>query len=362
MLSLYTGLNSLSWAIGQPSWEDKVGQMFLVGFRGTEIKKSPYITKVMKDINIGGVILFDYDVPSQSFPRNILNPEQTKRLTHDLQSLAQIPLLIAVDAEGGRINRLKHEYGFLKIPSAHEMGGSNLAECESMYKKLAVQLSDLGFNLNLAPVVDLNLNPENPIIGSLERSFSPNPQDVITRALTFINTHQDINVITALKHFPGHGSSQHDSHLDFVDVTKTYQDDELLPYKTLIEMNMVEMIMTAHIMDLRIDQKYPATLSAKFIQNILRKKLKFKGVVISDDMQMGAITKNFGFTEAVVKAVNAGCNILAFSNNGSSYDERAVYQAFNAILEGVKSGRILEQRICESYKKIVCLKQKFDII
>lgn len=336
--------------------------MLLVGFRGTDIQQSSFIVKLMKDINIGGVVLFDYDVPSQSFPRNILNPEQTKKLIQDLQISARTPLLIAIDAEGGRINRLKPEYGFLEIPSAQEMGKSSLKRSKLMYEKLAGQLSDIGVNLNLAPVVDLNLNPKNPIIGSVERSFSRKPRIVVERAVSFINAHKNRGVITALKHFPGHGSSRHDSHLGVVDVTKTYREEELLPYKALIEQRKADMIMTAHIMNLRVDPRFPATLSRKFIQDILRGKLEYRGVVISDDMQMGAISENFGFKEAVVLAVNAGCNILALSNNGKTYDENSVYIAFHTVLDAVKSGMIAEQRINQSYQKIIELKQKYGII
>ena len=362
LLSLFTSIEALIQTADQVTWEDKVGQMFLVGFRGTDTQESPFIIKLISDFNIGGVILFDYDVPSQSFPRNILNPEQTKILIRDLQSSAKTPLLIAIDAEGGRINRLKPEYGFLEIPSAQRMGLSDSKIVKSTAQKLADQLSDIGVNLNLAPVVDLNLNPKNPIIGSLERSFSQKPQIVIEKAVIFINAHKGRGVITALKHFPGHGSSQHDSHLGVVDVTKSYQEDELLPYKVLIAEGKAEMIMTAHIMNLRIDPEYPATLSRKFIQDILRGRLKYQGVVISDDMQMEAIAEHFGFKEAVVLAVKAGCDILAFSNNGKTYDETAVYDALHVVLDGIKSGRISAQRINESYQKIIRLKQRYGII
>jgi beta-N-acetylhexosaminidase len=340
---------------------NKIGQMLLLGFRGTQIYEDSYISKVIKDINIGGVILFDYDVPSQSFPRNIINPEQTKKLISGLQAYAKTPLFVAVDAEGGHINRLKEKYGFLKIPSAKEIGNINPKKAKFIYEKLAGQLAGLGFNLNLAPVVDVNINPENPVIGSLQRSFSTDHQTVIDYALAFINAHNRKGVISALKHFPGHGSSRHDSHLDLVDVTETYKNYELTPYKELIKKGKAEMIMTAHIMNRQVDSDYPATLSPNFLQKILRDNLDFKGVIISDDMQMGAITKNYSFSEAVIRAVNAGCNILAISNNGKSYDYYTVYKAFKVNINALKSVKIPINKIHDSYTKILYLKKKFKI-
>ncbi len=342
--------------------KNKIGQMLLLGFRGTQAYEDSYISKVIKDINIGGVILFDYDVPSQSFPRNIISPEQTKKLISGLQAYAKTPLFVAVDAEGGRINRLKEKYGFIKIPSAKEIGNKNPEKAELIYEKLAGQLAGLGFNLNLAPVVDININPKNPVIGSLERSFSSDHETVTDCALAFINAHNRKGIISALKHFPGHGSSHHDSHLGLVDVTETYRHYELTPYKELIKKGKAEMIMTAHIINRQVDPDYPASLSPNFLQKILRDKLDFKGVIISDDMQMGAITENYGFSEAVIKAVNAGCNILAISNNGKTYDEDTVYKAFKVIIKALKSGKIPMHKINDSYTKILYLKKKSKIL
>lgn len=336
--------------------------MLLIGFRGTEISEKSHIYKVLKDINIGGVVLFDYDVPSQSFPRNIINPGQTKKLISDLQANSNVPLFIAVDAEGGRINRLKEIYGFIKIPSAKEIGSQNLEKADLIYKKLAGQLADLGFNLNLAPVVDMDVNPNNPIIGALERSYSKDYQTVTDYALTFINAHERQGIISVLKHFPGHGSSSSDSHLGMVDVTESHKAYELDPYKKLIKQGKAEMIMTAHIINKRIDPGYPATLSKNHLQKILRAELNFKGIVISDDMQMRAISENYGFSEALIRAVNAGCNILAISNNGETYDKDIVYKAVDIIFNAAKSGKISKDKINDSYAKIIKLKKKYKLI
>lgn len=341
---------------------NKIAQMLLIGFRGTEINEESHIYKVLKDINIGGVVLFDYDVPSQSFPRNITSPKQTKKLISDLQAYSKVPLFVAVDAEGGRINRLKEKYGFIPIPSAKEICTQELEKADLIYTKLATQLADLGFNLNLAPVVDVDVNPDNPIIGALGRSFSKDHRTVTDYALTFINAHEQAGIITALKHFPGHGSASTDSHLGMVDITESYRSYELDPYRELIKRGKAEMIMTAHIMNTRIDPDYPATLSENFLQKILREELKFKGIIISDDMQMGAIRENYGFEEALIQAINAGCNILAISNNGETYDENIAYKALEIIFTAVKSGKIGEDKINDSYTKIINLKKKFKII
>jgi beta-N-acetylhexosaminidase len=345
-----------------PGLKVKIGQMLLLGFRGTVVDDSSYITKVIKDLHIGGVVLFDYDVPSGSFPRNIVNPKQTKTLISNLQSRTIIPLFIAVDAEGGRINRLKEKYGFIKVPSAQELGKKEPENTRTSHELLARQLSSLGINVNLAPVVDVNVNPKNPIIGSLERSFSSVPEKVLSHASTSINVHHKYNIITCLKHFPGHGSSRDDSHLGMVDITDTFNEEELFPYKHLIRQDQADIIMTAHVMNKTIDPDWPATLSPAFITSLLREKLGYDGLVMTDDMEMGAIQKNFGFAEAIVRAINAGCDIIALANNSSTYSEKTVYKAYEAVYNAVKTGKISLKQIDSSYQKIISLKQKFKII
>ncbi len=341
--------------------KDKIGQMLIVGFRGTEIKPDSYIKQAIIDLNLGGVILFDYDVPSNGeVERNILNPQQTQKLISDLKKIS--PLFIAVDAEGGYINRLKERDGFIYIPSAQEMGQMNPERTKEYAFLLGKQLKEIGFNLNFTPVVDVNINPQNPIIGNLKRSFSNNPETVIKHALSFIQGLNENDIVSAIKHFPGHGSSEKDSHLGIVDVTNVYKQQELLPYKEIISQGYSDMIMTAHIINTNIDPQYPATLSPLFLQEILRKELEFQGIIISDDMQMGAIIDNYGYDEAIIKAINAGCDMLIISNNGSSYDEQDVYKAVDIIFNAVKNQEISQEKINQSYNKIIELKRKYKII
>lgn len=344
--------------------KERIGQMVMIGFRGTEVSENSDIIKIINDAKIGGVVLFDFDVPSKSFPRNILNYEQTKKLISDLKKYSSVPLFIAVDAEGGKVNRLKPEYGFLNIASPKELGELNNYEItKKEYLKLSKELRELGFNMNFAPVVDLNINAKNPIIGALNRSFSSNPDTVFIQAKVFIESLKENNIISVVKHFPGHGSSKNDSHLGIVDVTETYKEEEIIPYQKLNENNLLEAVMTAHIFNKKIDKNYPSTLSSIFLEDILRKKIGFSGVIISDDMQMGAISKNYGFEESIIKAINAGNDILLFSNNSSNnYDKDLGYKVTDIIYDAVKNGQISEQRIFESSERIYNLKRKFNII
>ncbi|MFA5715528.1 MAG: glycoside hydrolase family 3 protein [Candidatus Paceibacterota bacterium] len=340
--------------------KQKIGQMLIIGFRGTEIEDTSYISKTMDALNLGGVILFDKDNPSGQFPRNIVNPSQTKKLIEDLNKYSPGPLFISVDAEGGNINRLKEDYGFKNIPSAEQMGKGMVEETKNQANLLGQELRELGFNMDFAPVVDVNVNPKNPVIGLLERSFSNNPETVFEHASSFISGLHENNIIPAIKHFPGHGSSTSDSHLGIVDVTNTYKQEELIPYQKLIEAGYSDIVMTAHIINTKIDPTYPATLSPLFIKNILREQLGFKGVVISDDMQMGAIVDNYGYDEAIIRAINAGCNMLIISNNGKTYDEKAPYDAVNIIFAAIKKGEISEKQINDSYNKIQELKNRYE--
>jgi len=363
VLSLIGCLINLYYKSQSPDYElkQKIGQMLIIGFRGTEINRTSYISKAMNILNLGGIILFDRDNPSKEFPRNITSYEQTKKLISDLNKYSPSPLFISVDAEGGYINRLKEKYGFTNIPSAEQMGKGTVEETKNQANILGQQLKDLGFNMNFAPVVDVNINPENPVVGYLERSFSADPEKVYEHASSFIDGLHQNNIITAIKHFPGHGSSTKDSHLGIVDVTNTYKQEELIPYQKLIENGYSDMVMTAHIMNTNIDPTYPATLSPLFIKNILRNQLNFNGVIVSDDMQMGAIVNNYGYDEAIIKAINAGCDMLIISNNGTTYDEKAPYDAVDIILKAVKKGEISEQQINDSYNRIQTLKEKYGI-
>lgn len=340
----------------------KIGQMLIVGFRGTKFQENSFVDKALQDLKIGGVVLFDFDVPSGMFPRNIVNPKQTKQLISGLQKHSVMPLFVAVDVEGGFVNRLKPKYGFLDIPSAQRMGQGTLEQTKQIAKILGKELQELGINFNFAPVVDSNINPKNPAIGALERSFSADPEKVIAHAESFIKGLSEYNIITSLKHFPGHGSSQTDSHNGITDITNTFQAQELFPFQELIKKGMAPTVMVGHLINKNVDQNFPATLSVNFIQKTLKEMLGFKGVVVCDDLSMGAISQNYGAKEAAAKMVGAGCDLLIISNNVKTYDETIPYQARDAIFEAVKSGKISTSSIKSSYEKILKLKKDFEII
>ncbi|MDZ7723929.1 MAG: glycoside hydrolase family 3 protein [candidate division KSB1 bacterium] len=342
---------------GVPAYtEQQIGRMLIIGFRGTSIQDTSYITRVIRDLNIGGVVLYDYDVPSQSHPRNIIDSTQVALLTRGLKRLSP-SLLIAVDAEGGQVNRLKPQYGFAEIPGHQKLGQLNDPDStRAAAARLAEQLSGLGINTNFAPVVDVNRNPDNPIIAGKGRSFSDNPDTVVQHAGAFIRAHRRHGILTALKHFPGHGSSAGDTHIGLVDVTDTYSRIELQPFRELVQAGLADMIMTAHIMNRDIDPVYPVTVSRHYIQPLLREQYGFNGVVVSDDMQMGAMTGHFTFKESVIRAVNAGCDMLIISNNAGTYNEQAPYTAVQIIKHALNTGKIAPEQIKESLFRIHKLK------
>lgn len=342
---------------GDVALEVKIGQMLQVGFRGMQIADTNHIVRDIENYHLGGVVLFDYDVPADRPIRNIKSPEQIKGLVNELKQLSEIPPLISIDQEGGQVARLKPKHGFPETVSAQYLGKLDNADSTRYYAHQTAQnLSKLGINMNLAPVVDLNLNPDNPVIGGLERSFSPDPQTVVKHASIYIKTLHNVNVLTALKHFPGHGSSEEDSHLGVVDVTQMWSKKELIPYRQLIDSGFVDAVMTAHIFNAKLDSTYPATLSRPTITGILRDELGFNGVVISDDLMMNAIRKEYGLKTTIKQAIQAGVDILVFANN-SIYDPEIVPKAHKIINELIEEGAISKERINQSYQRIMKLKQ-----
>jgi len=339
--------------------DEKIGQMLKVGFRGLSVDENSPIAEDIKKYHIGGVVLFDYDVPRDTALRNISSPGQVQNLVQDLQRFADIPLIIAIDQEGGRVARLKPRYGFEKSVSAQYLGSLQNADSTRKYAHQTGQtLSELGINTNLAPVVDVNINPENPVIGGIERSFSDDPSVVTRHARLYIETLHEYGIITTLKHFPGHGSSRDDSHLGVVDVTDYWKQKELVPYRNLIESGTADIVMTAHIFNAALDSTYPATLSKPIITGILRDSLGFNGVVMSDDLQMKAIRTEYGLKETIKMSIQAGVDILSFANN-SIFDAEIAAKAHGIINELVEEGSLSEDRINQSYDRIMSLKKKY---
>ena len=345
------------------SLEDAVGQMLLIGFRGETLDDET--TALLEEISPGGVILFDYDGPSGGEQvRNIVSPEQLKALTADLQEASERPLLIAIDAEGGFVNRLKEDYGFeVQLPSHLAMGAGTPSETESLAGASARQLSDLGINWNLAPVVDVNVFPESPAIGYWERSFSDDPDAVADHAAAFARAHHDQGVVSTLKHFPGHGSAVGDTHLGVTDVTDSFiREAELAPYRTLIDDGYDDVVMTAHVVNRNLDPSArPATLSRLIVTDLLRGELGFAGVILSDDMQMGAILEQYSLETAAIEAIKAGVDVILIANQ-NTYDINHVHRIKAAIIAAVERGEISRQRIDESVERILALKRRYGLV
>lgn len=347
-------------AADEPDLRQKLAQMVLVGFRGTTLDPDNPIVADIRDRSIGGAVLFSRDVALGSPVRNVESPEQVAALDAALAALATAtPLMIAVDQEGGKVARLNDAHGFPPTISAQAMGDQNdPAFTYDVARKMAQTLKDAGINHNFAPVVDVNTNPDNPVIGAIGRSFSADPAVVAEQAAAFIRGHHDVGITTTLKHFPGHGSSRGDTHAGFVDVTDTWQPLELDPYRTLIAEGLVDSVMTAHVFNGKLDPNTVATLSRPIIIGILREELGFDGVVFSDDMQMGAIADNYGFEEAVVGTVAAGVDVVTVGNN-LEYDPDVAARIVDILAAAVADGRLSEERIDESYRRILALKAKW---
>ena len=342
-----------------PTLRDKIGQMLLVGFRGYDVNPNDPVMVDARERNLGAVIFFDQEMADTHLKgRNIQSPEQVKTLVGKLQGAAKTPLFVSIDQEGGRVNRLKSTYGFPESISHEELGSRNdpaftFSHAESMAKTLA----SVGINLNLAPVVDLDANPNNPIIKGKRRSFHADPEIVATHAMEFAKAHHKHGVLVCAKHFPGHGSAMGDTHLGYVDVTKTWNEREVIPFKRMIDAGLADVIMTAHVFNANLDADRPATLSKKVLQGMLRDKLGYRGLIISDDMEMKAISAHYGLENAIQFGIEAGLDILCFGNN-MAYDPNIGEKAMGIVERLVESGKISESRIDESYQRIMSTKKR----
>jgi beta-N-acetylhexosaminidase len=339
--------------------KQQIAQMLLIGFRGTELTPQHTIYSDIKNLGIGGVILFEYDVPSRSRPRNIKSPSQLAKLTKDMQAIAPVKLFVSIDQEGGKINRLRTTYGFPATVSAHYQGQVNNPDTTAYYAdQTAVILEATGFNLNFAPCVDVNINPLCPIIGKLERSFSADPAIVTQHAGIWLDEQKKKGIIGCIKHFPGHGSSTVDTHLGIADVTRTWQKKELDPYRDLIKAGKVDMVMISHVYNAKLDNAYPATMSRMIITGILREQLGFDGVIVTDDLAMGAMTDHYSLEDILIHSILAGADLLCLSNNGTSYDPEIAKKAVDIIFKAVKDRKINQTRIMNSYNRILRLKAR----
>lgn len=322
---------------------EQVGQLFMLGFSGTSV--SPELTALMAEYQPGGVILF---------ARNLEHAAQIVRLTNDLQRLSpERPLLISIDQEGGRVSRLPA--GFTIFPPCAVLGRCGSTELAyQAASATAEELRAVGINMNMAPVLDVDTNPANPVIG--DRAFSSRPAQVCELGLTTLAGLQDHKVVACGKHFPGHGDTSADSHQELPTVGASLDRlnrVELRPFRHAIE-NGLATIMTAHVLYPALDAALPATLSPAILTDLLRKQLAFEGLILTDDLEMRAIVDHYGIEDAAVRAVEAGADVVLICKDR----DRAV-AAMEAVYAAVASGRISEKRLQASLRRIAATKERF---
>ena len=344
-------------ATNAASLEKCIGQLFLLGFKGDCVDRHHSIAEDIRKRNLGGIILFDRLLAEKREQNNIVSPAQVQALVSSLQEYASTPLLIAIDQEGGMVRRLKPQSGFPETASAGSMGTEDDATRTAIHAACTAKtLANLGINLNLAPVIDLNTFPENPVIGKLQRSFSASPDTVIRHAAIWIKEHTKEKVFSCLKHFPGHGSSRSDSHLGFTDISKSWRPEELTPFKTLIKDKLPHSVMLGHLDHEGLDPEYPTSLSPAVVDTLLRKQLGFQGLILTDDLQMKAITDKYGIEEAACLALAAGVDMIIIGNN-LEYDPDVLQRIIPAVLKAVKENKISESRIHEAWQRVKAMKQ-----
>jgi len=336
----------------------RLGELLLVGFHGTTLQDNAALDALVCETRVAGVILF---------ARNIVDAAQTARLTHDLTARARActgrPLLVAVDAEGGRVMRLGPAAGWTATLSHQDLGqAGDLAQTELEARRIGGMLRDAGINWNLAPVIDVGYNPANPVIVGVGRSFGANPKLVAAQARAYITGMHAAGILTAVKHFPGHGSSVDDSHAGFVDVTDTARPDvELVPYRLLLAEGVVDAVMTAHVYNRHLDAWVPATLSRPTIDGVLRSQLGWRGVVVSDDMRMGAIEQHYGAGDAAVRALRAGVDLILIADDRLPGDRSASAETLKAIRRALRRGRLPAGQVDEALARIATLRSRLTV-
>lgn len=354
VLIILNSYQALAYQEEPDSLDIKIGQMIMVGFPATKIEANDPLLKEIEKGNVGGVILFEKNIDS------VESYQHLKNLTFTMQTHAKVPLFMAIDQEGGRVNRLKTKYGFPRSVTAAYLGKLNNADSTRYYaQSTAATLAGLGFNVNFAPVLDLASNPDNPVIAKIGRSYSADPEIVAKHAAIVMKEHTRLGVITVGKHFPGHGSSKADTHKGMADVTNTWKENELVPYQKLNEAGLLKGVMSAHIVNEHLDKLgLPGTLSESILNGILRKRIGYDGVVFSDDMQMHAITKYYGIEKALEMGINAGLDVVIFSNNIRASKDRDFDYLHSLIKQLVLDGKIKMERIDQSYQRIMKLKKE----
>ena len=329
-----------------------IGQMLLLGFAGSSSDSAgaQNLARHIEAGNVGGACLLGYNSKSRVGVEGIAalfaaSGRQTKPL-------------IAIDQEGGAVQRLGPKLGYSAVPSARSVAGDNdAAAAQALYQRMASVMRASGFNLNLAPVVDLGFEPRNPIVTHYGRAFGNDGATVARYASAFVAGHRQAGVLTALKHFPGHGSTLIDSHEHPVDLTPTWRAEEIQPYMAMARSGLIDIVMTGHLSHAEHTGGEPATLSRKAIEGWLRGPIGYGGVVMTDDLDMAAIRSRYPLNEAIVRAVAAGNDLVLLSNSATP-DPDLPLKAIAAIRDAVADGRIRAGRVEESAQRLAALKRR----
>lgn len=329
------------------SLRQKINQLFIAGYDGENIDNCNIFKELLKD-GLGGVIFFT---------KNIKSVKQFQDNIEKIKDLSLISPFLSIDQEGGRVERTENIHGGKKYLSAKDAANKGVSFVQKQTQELCAELLDYGINMNFAPVLDTNTNPQNPIIGV--RSYGDNPDDVIKFATEVFKIHQQNGIIPVGKHFPGHGDTFVDSHLEMPKVDLSSAEmakSHLEPFKSAVD-NGIEALMAAHVYYPCYDKEpTPASLSKNVLKTLLRKELNFKGLILSDDMVMGAVL-GMDISKIYIQGIKAGINVFLYRNS----DERLL-TVLDCIEKNAKKDEELLQEIEQSFEKVIELKQKYKIL
>ena len=335
--------------------EQMAGQMIVVGFQGDGVD-DPAVEALRDELaagRLGGVMYLKTNVKT-------LDAVSAMNAAFRAASPDLLPF-ITLDQEGGAVERLTKAVGFAEIPNAAAIAKANTPEqAEAIYAKMAASIADLGFTVNFGPVADINLNPNNQIIAKFGRAYGTDADTVAAYDQAFIDAHHQAGLLTALKHFPGHGSSTADSHEGFVDITETWTDQELDPYRKLIAQDYADFVMVGHLYHAGYADKgtqTPSSLSRQWISGVLRETLGFTGVIISDDLEMGAIREHYDLHDTVTLAVRAGMDVLLFSNT-AKYHAGLGQEILDILVAEAEADPDFAAMVEASYDRILALKAR----
>jgi len=347
--------------------KELIGSRLILGFHGLnpDDESIKSFTDVLLSHHIGGIIFFKY---------NIKHPQQTIELNKHFKTLPlDSSLLICIDQEGGKVQRLSAQNGHQDFYSAHDVAQNFSPEqAYQHYCDMAQVTSGAGFNVSFGPVVDFSHDKksghQSPVIGALQRAYGPSVDKILPYAQAYIEAHHRYNVHTCIKHFPGHGLSQADSHKGLTDITSSFNRTELDPFYALCERKKADMVMSAHLINKNIDPHHPASLSRDTLQQLLRVK-GYDGVVITDDLMMGAIKQHYGFADSITKAMHATNDLIILSDNPLAYSvlmegtqtllhHSLLDDLFHHIEQEIVQGNLLESEMLKSYERIQQLKNK----